>query len=253
MSPHDLRHQLRDGNPCRGLWLTLPCPPAVRLLARLPYHWFCIDAEHGPMGAETMTAMVAAVADAGRSAVVRIAHSGVENVQRALDAGAAGVIGPMIETPEQAGALVAAAKYPPMGARSLGSHWAGLPFELEMMSYARLANTRTLCLAQIESAAGLERVHEIASTRGLDGLFVGPFDLMLSLGLEPGEQAQAALTKALDEVARVAKVFGLPAGVYCPDPYTATVRIKQGYSMVSVASDVALLLTGAREAWEAQP
>jgi 4-hydroxy-2-oxoheptanedioate aldolase len=251
MRPNPLRHRLLDGQPCRGVWLSLPCPPAARLLATLGADWYVIDAEHSPMGIETMTAMVAAVADAHCPAIVRVQHNRTEYLKWALDAGAAGVIAPMVNTPDEATRLVQAAKYPPMGARSHGSAWAGLPFELPMTDYQRHANQQTLCIAQIESAEGLERMRDIAAVPGLDGLFVGPVDLAISLSSRPG--ADVGIETAIADIAHVGKVYGLPIGIYCRTPAEADQRISQGYQLVTVATDVAVLMGGVRDAldWRA--
>ena len=118
----------------------MPSVAAARLLARLEFDWLLIDVEHGPIGVETMTQMVAAIADAGRAPIVRLAQGNVENIKRALDAGAWGIIAPMVNSKEEAEAVVAAAKFPPMGQRSFGSAWAGLTFGLSMPEYRREAN-----------------------------------------------------------------------------------------------------------------
>jgi 4-hydroxy-2-oxoheptanedioate aldolase len=254
MKANPLRHRLMDGQPCRGMWLTLPCVPAARLLTRLGFDWFCLDAEHGPMGIETMTAMIGALADAGASVLVRVAHNSVEPVKRALDAGAAGIIAPMVTRVPDATALVDAAKFPPMGARSLGSAWAGLPFELGMMEYLHHANAQTLCLAQIENAAGLATVEHIATVRGLDGLFVGPVDLAVSLGCvyPHPENDSAEMTAALAAITRAAATNGIPVGIYSSGPQAAARRITEGFALVVVANDAALLTKGATDALEAK-
>jgi 2-keto-3-deoxy-L-rhamnonate aldolase RhmA len=254
MGPNTLKHRLLDRQPCRGVWLSLPSTATVRLLARLPFDWFVVDAEHGPMGAETMTQMVAAIADAGRAPVVRVAHAGVENVKRALDAGAWGVIAPMINTRAEAEAVVAAAKFPPQGRRSFGSAWAGLSLGLSMAQYRRDANSQTLVLAQIESATALENLADILSVPGLDGVFVGPVDLAISLGLDPDpENPHPLLRAALDSVLRAADAHGLPAGIYCSGGRAAAERVRQGFLLVNVTSDVGALLTGARAQLEWRP
>jgi 4-hydroxy-2-oxoheptanedioate aldolase len=120
-----------------GVWLCLPSVAVVRLLARMHCDWLAVDAEHGPMGAETMTQMVAAIADTGRTPIVRVAQGNVENIKRALDAGAWGIIAPMVNSRAEAEAVVAAAKFPPMGQRSFGSAWAGLTLGLSMAEYRR--------------------------------------------------------------------------------------------------------------------
>ncbi|HSV66448.1 MAG TPA: aldolase/citrate lyase family protein [Mycobacteriales bacterium] len=254
MRANMLKRRLLDGQPCRGVWLSLPSVAAVRLLARMPCDWFAVDAEHGPMGAETMTQMVAAIADAGRAPIVRVAQGNTENIKRALDAGAWGIIAPMVNSPAEAAAVVAAAKFPPLGQRSFGSAWAGLTLDMSMAEYRREANSQTLAFVQIESGAALDDLPGVLGMPGIDGVFVGPVDLAISLGLEPDpENPHPILREALDEVLRVAKQHGLPAGIYCSSAPAAAERVRQGFLLVNVASDVGALLQGVRAQVEWRP
>lgn len=247
MRPNTLKLRLLDQQPCRGLWLSLPCVPAVRLLAQLPWDWLLVDTEHGPIDPETMTQMVATIADAGRAALVRVPQATVENIKRALDAGAWGILAPMINTAAEAEAVVAAAKFPPAGERSFGSAWAGLSFGLSMPDYRREANSETLVFVQIESRAALQQVDAIASVPGVDGLFVGPVDLAISLGADPDpETPQPVVRDAISAVLRVANAHQLPAGIYCSGGQAAAERIRQGFLLVNVDSDVGALLHSVR-------
>lgn len=255
MRPNPLAQRLLDGLPCRGMWLTLPCVPAVRLVAQLDFDWFCIDAEHGPIGIETLAGMVAALADAGAAVLVRVAASAREPIQRALDAGAAGIIAPMVGSQNEAAALVSLAKYPPVGQRSLGSPWAGLAFELDLLAYAKHANAQTLCFAQIESVHGVYTVSEIAATIGIDGLFVGPVDLGLSqrIANPHPESDNPVLTDALDKILHAAQSADIPVGIYSSSPQAAAGRIAQGFALVTVANDAQLLMTGAKQSLWSPP
>lgn len=248
MRPNPIKTRLQNNEPCRGIWLSLPSPASARLLARLPCDWLAVDAEHGPMDAETMTAMVAAIVDArGPAALVRLAQATVENVKRALDAGASGIIAPMINSRAEAEAVVAAAKFPPQGQRSFGSAWAGLGFDLSMPEYRREANAQTLALIQIENQAALAHLDEIFSVPHLDGVYVGPVDLAISLGLDPlPENPHPVVQEALAEIVRAARAQRLPVGIFCSGAQAAAERLRQGFTLVNVASDVGALLRGIR-------
>jgi 4-hydroxy-2-oxoheptanedioate aldolase len=243
-----LKQRMRRGEPVRGVWLALPSVECARLMAQMPADWLVIDVEHGPMGAETMTRMVAAIVDArGPAPLVRLASSGVENVKRALDAGAWGVIAPMINTRAEAEAFAAAAKFPPVGQRSFGSAWAGLGFDVSMQDYLRIANEQTIAMVQIENRSALDHLDEIFSVPGLDGVFVGPVDLAISLGLGPDSDSRHPdFLQALEEILRAAQAAGLPAGIFCSSLDAAAERLRQGFVMVNVASDVGVLLQGVR-------
>ncbi|MGH3906058.1 MAG: HpcH/HpaI aldolase family protein [Pseudonocardiaceae bacterium] len=254
MRQNTLKLRLLDRQPCRGLWLSLPNVATVRLLARMPFDWLVVDAEHGPMGAETMTQMVAAIADAGRAPIVRVAQGNVENIKRALDAGAWGIIAPMVNSAAQAEAVVAAAKFPPLGQRSFGSAWAGLTLGMSMAEYRREANSQILVLPQIESKEALDHLDAIVRVRGIDGVFVGPVDLAISLGVEPDlDNPHPLVRKALDDIVRAAGTQGLPAGIYCSSASAAAEWIRQGFLLVNVVSDVGALLQGVRTQLEWTP
>lgn len=254
MLSNTLKDRLRDGRPCRGLWLSLPSVAAVRLLARTPCDWLAVDAEHGPMDGETMTQMVAAIADAGRVPMVRVPHAGVENIKRALDAGAWGIIAPMINSPAEAEGLVAAARFPPEGQRSLGSAWAGLAWDMSMAEYRREANAQILVLAQIESAAAVGQLDGILDVPGIDGVFVGPVDLAVSLGLDPDpENPHPVVREAIGTILAAATARGMPAGIYCSSASAAAERIRQGFLLVNVTSDVGALLSGVRSQLDWRP
>lgn len=246
MRTNQLKEKLARGEACRGIWLGLPSAHSARLLARLPVDWLAIDAEHAPVGVETQAQMAAAIAEAnGPAPLVRISQSTTENIKLALDAGAYGVIAPMINTCEEAERFVAWAKFPPQGQRSFGSDYAGLAFDVSKSDYLRQANTQTLAIIQIENQAALGNLDAIFAVPGIDMAFVGPVDLSISLGLEPlAENPDPVFRDALREIQRAAQAHNLPLGIYCTSGKAAAERIRQGFLLVNVASDVGLLQRG---------
>ena len=248
-----LKAKLARGEPCRGIWLGLPSAHSARLLARSPVDWLAIDAEHAPIGVETQAQMVTAIAEAGGPApLVRIAQASVENIKQALDAGAYGVITTMVNTPEEAERVVAWSKYPPAGQRSFGSAYAGLAFDLSMPDYLRQANQQTLTIIQVESQAALGNLDAMFAVPSIDLAFVGPVDLSISLGLDPlPENPHPIFLEALGEIQRAAKAHHLPLGIYCSNGKAAAERIREGFLLVNVISDVALLQRGALAELEA--
>ena len=186
MRTNTLKTRLANGEACRGIWLSLPSVPNARLLARLPCDWLAVDAEHSPLDVPTLTGIIAAIADAGGPApLVRLAAGDVENVKRALDAGAWGIIAPMIDTRMEAEQVVAAARFPPQGSRSFGSLWAVLAWATDSPTYIRDVNAQILVGVQIETVAALKNLDAIMGTPGVDLAFVGPVDLSISMGLDP--------------------------------------------------------------------
>jgi len=241
-----IKQKLSNGEVCRGIWLGLPSPFSARLLARLPLDWILVDAEHAPVDASTMTLMLAAIAETGGPApFVRIAQASVENIKHALDAGAFGVIVPMINTRQEAEQVIAWSRFPPEGQRSFGSAYAGLTFGLSMPEYLRAANRQTVIGIQIESKTALDNLDEIFSLPGLDLAFVGPIDLSISLGLDPfPENPHPLFQEALAKIITAAKKHHLPLGIYCSNGAAAAARIAQGFQFVNVSSDQNSLTRG---------
>jgi 4-hydroxy-2-oxoheptanedioate aldolase len=253
MRTNPLKAKLARGEACRGIWLGIPSVHSARLLARQPVDWLIIDAEHAPVGVETQAQMVAAIAEAGGPApLVRVPQPSLENIKQALDAGAYGVLSPMINTAEEAEQVVAWSKFPPDGQRSFGSAYGGLAFGLSMPEYLKRANKQTLVMIQIESQAALENLDAIFSVPGIDLAFVGPVDLSISLGLDPlAENDHPAFKKALRDILSAAKAHHLPVGIYCSSGKAAANRIQEGFSLVNVASDIGLLQRGVQAELEA--
>jgi 4-hydroxy-2-oxoheptanedioate aldolase len=173
----------------------------------------------------------------GRSAgMVRVAANDLTGIGRALDAGAAGVIVPLVDTAQQAAAAVAATRYPPAGRRSYGPARAGLRIGPRPAD----ANATVLVFAMIETAEGLANVEAICATPGLDGVYVGPSDLCLAVGgAFPGDPAVAGpFETAVETVCEAAKRADIAAGIHTPDGQTAAERLAEGYTFASIASDL---------------
>jgi 4-hydroxy-2-oxoheptanedioate aldolase len=241
-----LKAKLERGEACRGIWLGLPSVHSARLLARQPVDWLTIDAEHAPVGVETQAQMAAAIIEAnGPAPLVRLSQSTTENVKLALDAGAYGVIAPMMNTKEEVERFISWARFPPAGQRSFGSAYAGLAFDQSMPEYLRQANEQTLAMIQIESQAALGNLEAMFSVAGVDLVFIGPVDLSISLGLDPlPENPHPIFLEAVAEIQRAARAHHLPLGIYCSNGKAAAERIKQGFLLVNVASDTGLLQHG---------
>lgn len=238
-----VKQKLERGEACRGVWMGIPDPFSARYLARLPLDWLMIDAEHAPIDDRSLALMVSAIADAGNPApIVRVAQASVENIKKAVDAGAFGVLVPMVNTAEEARQVVAWSKFPPDGVRSFGSSYAGLTFGATMREYLSIANREVLVAIQIESREALANLDEIFSVPGLDLVFVGPVDLSISLGSEPlPENPAPIMVDAIKQIIDAGKRHKVPLGIFCSNGAAAAERIHQGFQFVNVASDLASL------------
>lgn len=247
MDTNHVKVQLLAGKPSYGAWLLLPSVESARVMARLGFDWLAVDMEHSPLGIHEMARMVAAIAETGTCApLVRLPVHGVEWYKWALDAGAWGVIVPMINSSTEAREAVRWSRYPPQGQRSIGGVFGPYGFGLSQWSdYAAMANEQILVIVQIESAQALAHCNEILSVPGVDVAFVGPNDLHAQLGLPPrSESNEPVFVAALDTIVSASKQTRVPLGIFCSDG-AAAARIHHGFQMVSITTDVALLTTGA--------
>jgi len=226
-----------------GIWQSLPLPMISRYLAAMKWDWVVLDLQHGPMSFETAYECVQTLRAGGTTPLVRVAINTPFEVQRALDIGAAGVVVPMTNTLDMARALAAAAKYPPRGERSLGGDASLLQGE----DYPERANGETLLLVQVEHAAAVAVVDGMMAIDGVDGCFVGPTDLALSMGLprqgyddDPGHRA--AMRRIVEACARHGK---WPCcNTYDVEDFAAKVR--DGFRAITLRSEVDLLMAGGR-------
>ena len=196
----DLKSRLAKPEPFLFSWMSIPSAGLAGQMARLPIEGVCLDMQHGMIGFSDAPPMIAAINAAGRPAIIRALWNEPGLIGQALDAGVSAVIAPMVNSRAEAEALVRAAKYPPIGGRSWGGYTALQASGLAAGDYLREANRMTQVFAMIETVAALEHVEEIAATPGLDGLFVGPSDLSITLSNgaaidKTGPKTIAAMTR----------------------------------------------------------
>ncbi|WP_031470239.1 HpcH/HpaI aldolase family protein [Sciscionella sediminilitoris] len=231
MTIADFVRRVREREPLVGYWLLADSPVMAERLARGGYDYLCLDQQHGLMGYHGIRDGLLAI-DAGgvlgprpTVGLVRTAANELRCIGQALDAGAAGVIVPMIDDAEAAREAVRNAKYPPLGRRSYG------PMRAELRRGTDLAvvNETTLVAVMIETAAGLENVEEIATVPGVDALYVGPYDLTLAVG---------GIDNALKRILVTAHRNGKAAGIHADDGDTAAERLALGFDFVSIEGDL---------------
>jgi 4-hydroxy-2-oxoheptanedioate aldolase len=232
-----------------GLWCAIPDPFAVELTAALGLDYVCLDQQHGLIDHASMVALIRAAGATGCSPIVRVPSNEPWLLMRALDAGALGVVVPMVDDAAGAARAVAACRFPPAGRRSYGPIRAAAvvgsrdPAELE---------SEVLCIAQIETGEGLENVEEIAATPGLDGLYVGPADLALGLGIPlAGSGDDPRHADAVQRILRACKASGIGAGMHTRSGELARTYAGKGFTMLNVGTDHELLTAGVRREVEA--
>jgi 4-hydroxy-2-oxoheptanedioate aldolase len=251
-TPFSLARRLRAGETVHTGWCGLGVPLVAEVIARSGFPAVSFDQQHGLYTMETTLAGIAAVHAAGAAPVVRVPLGDFAVVSRVLDFGAEGVIAPMINTPEDARTFAAAAKYPPLGERSIGPMRAIMLNNLEAADYVARANAETITFAMIETRTALANLDAILATPGIDGVFIGPSDL--SLALTDGRIIDPHSKEVDTEVERIgqaAQKAGKIAGAYTADATRANELAARGFRFLAVASDTAFVRAGTAATWKA--
>lgn len=244
-----IKQRLAAGEPLFGCWLTLASPLVAEALACAGFDFLVVDGEHSPADSMDTVALLQAIAAGGSQPIVRVTDNTTWLAKRALDAGAATVLFPMVGSREEARRAVAAMRYPQHGndgARGVAGIVRAARFGLAP-DYLKTANEAACTVLQIESAAGVEAAAEIAAVDGVDALFVGPADLAASLG-HLGDSGHPQVTQAIDRVLAAAKGSGKAAGIFAGSAEQARDYAARGFTLVALAADVVWLLAGARQA-----
>lgn len=245
MRTNRLRHLWTDGKTAVNAWLTIPSAWTAEVMAHAGFDAVTIDMQHGLMDYQTSLAMLQSISATGVVPLVRVPWNDPAAIMRALDAGAYGIICPMINNRKEAEAFVGACRYAPGGYRSYGPTRAVLSAGED---YVARANDEVLAFAMIETAEALRHIEEIAATRGLDGLYVGPFDLSMSLGLAAlADFDDPALRRALIAVVDAAARNRLVAGIHADKPGNAARFSEGGFRLITTVNDTALLRAAARD------
>lgn len=239
------KDHLAEGRPLRGLWQSLANAYTAEICARAGYDWLLFDGEHAPNSLPLLLAQLQAVTPFPVTAIARTPSDEPAVIKQYLDIGFGALLVPMVENAAQAQRIVAATRFPPRGIRGVASATSRASGFGEDASYLAMAHENVTVIVQIENRAGLEALGEIASTPGIDALFIGPADLAASLGHLGNprhEEVQAAISTALGRL----RAAGKPAGIFALSPDDAKARFEQGFAFVSLGTDIGLLTSGAR-------
>lgn len=244
----DLRARIRGGEKLLGCFLTWPVGGAVELLGLAGLDFAVVDVEHGFHDIESVENLVRAADVAGIGAIVRPPRFDSDVANRALDAGAAGVLAPRVGSAADAKTTVENAKFAPDGRRGLGGVRANRYGTQPLAEFVRESNEKTVVAVQIETPGALDEVEAIAALPGVDVLFVGPNDLTQALGI-PGKVDDRRYLDALDRVAKAAAGHGKVAGIMLGRKEQIAALVETGYRFFTT-SDRALLIESARS-WRA--
>lgn len=244
-----LRALWADGRPTLNTWCSIGNPFTAEILAAQGFDSVTVDMQHGALGYSDLLPMLQAMRASGATLLARVPWLDPAAVMKALDAGAEGIICPMVNTADEAARLVSYMRYPPLGTRSFGPTRAVFAHGAD---YAATANETTLAFVMIETAEGFANLEDIVATPGLDGIYVGPADLSLSLSkgqLAAGmDREEPEIIDALKKIAAACQRRGVIAALHCGTPEYAHRAIGWGYRMTTVGGDTRFLSLGAAEA-----
>lgn len=248
MKKNHVRAKLKRGEPSVGTWLTLPDPVAAHLMARTGFDWLTVEMEHTNITNRIAAESFAIIAATGPAPFARVPWNTGENIKRVLDTGAWGIVVPMVNSRAEAEAAVAAARYQPLGTRSVGGQLHALNFDTDPATYYAQANEEILVVVMAEHIQAVEAADEILSVPGIDAVFIGPNDLHNSMGLKPTFASdKKEVVEAIDHIRKTARKHGVAPGIHVLDATTAKRRIEEGFQFIAVASEVAMMLGKARE------
>ena len=240
MRKNRLRELIALRKPIINAWLSIPSGYLAEGAGHQGFDAVTVDLQHGMIGFETAISMLQAISATPAVPLVRSPSRDPEAIMHLLDAGAYGVICPMISTRAHAEALVAACRYPPDGARSFGPARGKL---YGGHDYFDAANSEILVIPMIETAEALRNIDEILAVPGIDMIYVGPNDLALDLGEKPGAETQdSATARAIGDVLRRAQSADVPTGIFCGNSDLAKRRISEGFDLVTPGNDFNTLM-----------
>jgi len=245
MRENRLRSIWKAGGAAVNGWLGIPSSFAAETMAHQGWDTLTVDLQHGVVDYAAMVTMLQAISTTSVVPVVRVPWLEPGILMKTLDAGAYGVICPMVNSGEEAQRLVAWTSYAPRGTRSYGPIRALLYGGAD---YTQHANDTVVRFAMIETARALDNLDDILSVEGLDAVYIGPSDLSLSLGCKPSfDELEPAAAQAVEHILARAKAHGVVAGIHNGSPEAALDRIAKGFQFVTVGSDARLLAAGSQQ------
>lgn len=229
----------RAGEQTIGGWLSLANTHTAEMMAHAGFDWLCLDLQHGLLDYADLRHMLPAISTTDTIPLVRVAANAPDQIMKVLDAGAMGVIVPLINSRAEALAAVNACLYPPQGGRSFGPLRAALSLGVD---YAAQANDQIACIVMIETWDGLENLEEIVTTPGLGGVYIGPADLALALGLPAkGDTDDPVHLASVMKIFEACRRHAVPVGIHTSGLDFAHQRLAAGFNFVTLGSDAGFL------------
>lgn len=240
-SANPVRRALLACSPTVGTWMQVGHPAVAEVLSGVGFDWIAADCEHTDMGPAEFVAMARGMHGRGAVPLVRVRENDTLAIRQMLDMGAQGVIVPLVNTAEEARRAVSAAKYPPAGVRGFAFHRAN-DWGQRFSEYAATANEDVAVIVMIESRQAVENIDQILAVEGVDGVFIGPYDMSGSYGM-PGRTSDPVVTAACQTVADACRNAGKAAGLHIvlPDEQAIARAVEKGFSFLAVGVDTIFL------------
>lgn len=239
MRTNYVKQKLHEGKSSVGIWQSFSYPGIAAILADAGFDWIVFDMEHGHYDIHSLIGCMDGASRTNVMTFVRIPENSTALIKQILEAGAEGLVIPMVNTRQEAEKAVAACKYPPQGVRGIGCGRGG-NYGRSFMQNLHNANDNVLVCVQIEHIDAVNNIDEIAGVQGIDVLFVGPFDLSASMGLI-GQTAAPEVLECIDRVIRAGKKHGVPVGMFCRDEEHTAQMLAKGMQFISYTEDKNLL------------
>jgi 4-hydroxy-2-oxoheptanedioate aldolase len=232
-----LREQWQSGNSTLGVWLSIPSSVAAEQAARVGYDYTCLDLQHGAIDYQTAVSMIQAILLGGGTPIARVPWNEPGIIGKMLDAGVEGVIVPMVNSPEEAEAVVRSCRYPPHGSRSFGPVMVGM----RQADHHAWSTDGIAVIPMIETVDALRHLDAILAVPQVDAIYVGPADLSASLGLKPkNNDGHALFDDALSDIVAACRKAGVVPGIHTT-PDLVGRRLEQGFRMITVINDLAAM------------
>ena len=242
-----LKKLLKSNTLTVGSWVTIGHPSIIEILSNAGFDWLTIDMEHNSIDPSMMQTLIRTIQSKDIAALVRVSKNEEVVIKHALDAGADGIIVPMINNKKDAKKAIEFAKYPPFGKRGVGLSRAQ-NYGVDFNDYKKWVNESLVVIAQIEHIEAVKNIDEIISTKGIDAIIVGPYDLSGSLGF-PGEFEREDVQKALSIIKKTCLKANFPLGfhVVAPNAELVNSKIREGYSFIAFSTDFYFMSENAKD------
>ena len=242
MRKNKIKQMMTEGKSVVNGWLQIPSTVSAEVMAHQGWDSLTIDMQHGLVDYQMALNMLQVISGSGKTPMVRVPWNEPGIIMKALDAGALGIICPMINTPEDAINFVGATRYAPVGHRSSGPTRALM---VHGPSYHDEANEKIISFAMIETVEALENVEKIAATDGLTGIYIGPSDLSISMGFKPGlDRVEPEMIDAIKKIKNACKNNNIKVGIHGLSPSYLKDKLSNGYDLGTLASDVRIYAEG---------